>query len=531
MPDINTQNGMFNLKPKRKGRADINWPPITKDWQSLERGEIPRPCRIESVSLVDLANYVVHYQNVFPNEVVDQFNDEAWVLSLGYRLTAIVTKFYNGSALARGRDNNLCREMVDELTAKGGGYEFFHKFAGNWFAHKLLQLRYKTHRYQRDRAARGIARSTQRPEGKTERHGKKMRLPDKVKDSKAGGRAASHLDNRAGRPLTLAQMRYCCGCVEFKDPRDWKETGHEACGRHLHDDSGMMIGRVVSMQSTRSYNCTYDSGRTLIPSNNNSDDSIDNVHWDDDSVDADIVNVESDNDADHNNRRSDCNDSLLQRQFPSTISQQSSASVESLQSLGRHQRYERSCDKDNDERYVVEDGLDDEGDVEGNLDEVDTEPLRDQLQQESTAELLQKIIQQADSIRVMRAALHRSSQQPTQWSRTYRRPLSSSPQASREKPRNPRWGQLAQQSKSVEQRTMSHRVSKSPVPVQLIGNSRCRQRLSQIERRIVPVKTRLRQATSQAVPAATSAMEETGPRTRSRKPLSNVNHPLPSGRS
>ena len=165
------------------------------------------------------------------------------------------------------------------------------------------------------------------------------------------------------------------------------------------------------------------------------------------------------------------------------------------------------------------------------MDEVDTEPLRDQLQQESTAELVQKIVEQADSIRVMRAALDRSSQQPTQWSKTYRRRLSSSPQASREKPRNPQWGQLAQQSKSLGQRTMSHRVSKSPVPVQLIGNSRCRQRLSQIERRIVPAKTRLRQGTSQAVPAATSAVEEIGPRTRSRKPLSNVNHPLPSGRS
>ena len=151
---------MFNLKPKRKGRADISWPPTTKDWPNLERDEIPRPCRIESVSLVDLANYAIHYQNVFLSNVIDQFNEGVWILSLGYRLTVIFTKFYHGSALTRGHDTNLCREMIDEPTAKGGGYESFHKFAGNWFAHKLLQLQYKTYPYQRDRATIGIACST-----------------------------------------------------------------------------------------------------------------------------------------------------------------------------------------------------------------------------------------------------------------------------------------------------------------------------------------------------------------------------------
>lgn len=531
MPDINTQNGMFNSKPKRKGRADINWPPITKNWPDLEKGEIPRPCRIESVSLVDLANYVVHYQNVFPSEVIDQFNDEAWILSLGYRLTSIVSKFYNGSALARRRDNNLCREMVDELTAKGGGYEFFRKFAGNWFAHKLLQLRYKTHRYQRDRAARGIARSTQRPEGKIQHQGKKMRLPDKVKDSNAGGRAASHLNDRPGRPLTLSQMRYCCGCVEFKDSKDWKDTEYEACGLHPHDDSGMMIGRPESTRSTRSHNCAYDSGRIVVPSENNSNSRIDKTHWENDSVNADIVNLESDIDADYNNRRSDCNDSPFRHQLSTTTSQQSTASEDSLQSLERNQVHERSCNKDNDEQDVVEDGLESEGDVECNLGEIDTEPLRNQLQQDSTVELVQKIIEQAESIRVMRAALDRSSQQPNQWNKTYRRRLSSSPQASREEPCNTLWDQPAQNSKGLGQRKTPHRVSKSPVSAQSIGNSRYRQELSQIQRRIVPLKTRSRQATSQVVPVTASAVEETRPRTRSRKPLSSTSYSLPSGRS
>ena len=175
------QNCMFNLNLKKKGQADINWLLITEDWPNLGRSRIPHPCRIESVSLVDLANHVVHYQNIFPSEVINQCNDEAWVLSLGYPLMAIVTKFYNGSALARRRANNLCCEMVDELTAKGQGYEFFHKFAGNWVIHKLLQLRYKIHHHQSDSVARGISRSIQRSEGKIERRWKKMWLPDKGK--------------------------------------------------------------------------------------------------------------------------------------------------------------------------------------------------------------------------------------------------------------------------------------------------------------------------------------------------------------
>ena len=131
----------------------------------------------------------------------------------------------------------------------------------------------------------------------------------------------------------------------------------------------------------------------------------------------------------------------------------------------------------------------------------------------------------------MRAALDRSTQQPKQWSKSCRRRLSSGSQPSRKKLRNALWNQPAQQSKSVGQRTMRYRVSKSSVSAQSIGNLRCRQRLSQIERRIVPLEARLREATSQTVPAAASAMEETGPRTRSRKFLSKTDYSLPSGRS
>ena len=76
------------------------------------------------MSVVGSANNIVHYQNIFPRKVIDKFDDEAWVLLLSYRLTAIATKFYNTSALARGRDNNLCPEMVNKLTARGGSYEF-----------------------------------------------------------------------------------------------------------------------------------------------------------------------------------------------------------------------------------------------------------------------------------------------------------------------------------------------------------------------------------------------------------------------
>ena len=156
------------------------------------------------------------------------------------------------------------------------------------------------------------------------------------------------------------------------------------------------------------------------------------------------------------------------------------------------------------------------------MNEVDTEPFRGQLQQESTDEFVQKLIEQADNIRAMHAALDRSSQQSNQCSKSCMRRFSSSSQNSREKSRNPLWDKPAQQSKSVGQRTMRCRVSKSSVPVQSIGSSRCRQGLSQMERRIVPVEKRLGQATLHTVPAAASAVEATGPRIRSRKPLGNT---------
>ena len=536
MPEINDQNGMLNAKPKRKGRADINWPPITNDWPNLERGDIPRPPRIESVSVADLANYVVHYQEMFSDEVIDNFNDEAWILSLGYRLTAIVTKFYNGSALARGSDSRLCREMVDELTADGGGYEFFRKFAGNWFAYKLLQLRYKTHRYQRDRAARGIARSTQRPEGRTERHGRKIRLPDKVKDSNPGGRAVSQLSNRPGRPLTLAQMRYCCGCVEFKDPKDSKNTRYEACGRHRHDNSGMMINHRERERSTLIRNSTSDSGHTVVPSDDSSDDDNNNAEgdstqWNDSTIVTDIVDVESDKDTDHNNGHRDSSDTLRQHRALSTRSWLSSTSDDSLRSPGRRSRYERSLDKEDDERDDGEDGPENGGEVEGNLDEVNTETSVGQLQQESVAQLVQKIIEQEDTMRVMRAALDRSSQQLKRLGKAYRRQLPSTTQPSHENQRNPLRDESAQQSRSREQRETSHRVSKSPTPTQLTRNSRLRQEKSQIEPSSVASRTRPRHSSQLATPAAASALNDTRPRTRSKRPLSNTNHPLPSGRS
>ena len=220
-----------------------------------------------------------------------------------------------------------------------------------------------------------------------------------------------------------------------------------------------MVNHREHAQSMRGRNCTYDSGRTAVPSDNSSDDGGDtrdgdNVHWDDDDpVDADIVNVESDNDANHNNRRGDSSNPPLQRRALSTISRQSLTSDDSLWSLGRGDRYERSSDKENDKRDEGENGLDSGGDVEGNLDEGDTEPLRNQLQQEPTAQLVRKIVEQADSMRVMRAALDRSSQQSKQWSKTYRRRSSSSPQTSRDKQRNPLWENPVQQSKSRGQGT------------------------------------------------------------------------------
>ena len=76
---------------------------------------------------------------------------------------------------------------------------------------------------------------------------------------------------------------------------------------------------------------------------------------------------------------------------------------------------------------MVDNRLDSEGNVESSLDKVDNEPLRDQLQWKSKAELVQRVIEQADSITVIRAALDCSSQQPNQWSISYRRRLSSGP--------------------------------------------------------------------------------------------------------
>lgn len=88
--------------------------------------------------------------------MIDQFNDEDWVLPLDHQLTAMVMKYYNGITLTGVDDGRLFGEMADELSAKRGSYTFFRTFSDNWFAYKLLQSRYKTHCYQRDRIAKGI---------------------------------------------------------------------------------------------------------------------------------------------------------------------------------------------------------------------------------------------------------------------------------------------------------------------------------------------------------------------------------------
>ena len=76
-----------------------------------------------------------------------------------------------------------------------------------------------------------------------------------------------------------------------------------------------MIDRPESTRSTLSHKYTFESDYVVVPSDNSSNSSSDHFHWENDSVDADIVNTEPDDNANYKNRRSDCNDSPLRRQL------------------------------------------------------------------------------------------------------------------------------------------------------------------------------------------------------------------------
>lgn len=119
--------------------------------------------------------------------------------------------------------------------------------------------------------------------------------------------------------------------------------------------------------------------------------------------------MESVNDSVHNDRRSECNDSPLQRRVLSTTNQQLPVPDSSFWYLGRHDRYERYFNKDNDELDEVEDGLSSEGGIEYNLDGVNTKHFRVQPQQEHTANSVHRTSRQQEGY--ARCYGH-SSQQP-----------------------------------------------------------------------------------------------------------------------
>ncbi|KAF1361566.1 hypothetical protein EJ07DRAFT_176272 [Lizonia empirigonia] len=245
MPNNGLQSGMFESRPKKKNQEEVDWPPVTLNWPRLEKGLIPRPRRMpDSLSLLHLANYVAHYRSMFPDSLIDSLDNHDWTLHFGYRTSAIVVTKYTGLALSRGINPDLAREMADELTAPGTGYEWFHSFAGNWFAYRYLQIQYKNYRYRVSCAAAGKPRSTQMPYGRLGNRGKKVGHRDRVQDSNAGGRAASQRRGKVVRTERLSQSKHCSGCGYFVSLKDFTSVRFQSCFRHEHNNRGQMVQRT-----------------------------------------------------------------------------------------------------------------------------------------------------------------------------------------------------------------------------------------------------------------------------------------------
>ena len=521
MSEINKRNGMFNVKPKRKTLEGVEFPPVTKNYPSLIRGEIPRPERMpDSVSLVHLANYVFNYPQIFSPEEIDQFSNPSWVMMLNLRLTAIVTTCYNGSSLTK-KDRDLSRHMADELTMDGGGYTFFLKFAGNWFANKLLYCRYKTVRFTRDRAARGVPRSAQKQRTKEHHYNTKRPTLDKNQHSNAGGRAVSKLMNRSGRPKGLASLWLCPGCMEYHDPSEWAKSRYQACRLHEHDDvGGQYLPRHRSAHSTNGSNRTSNTRRTVVPAYDSSEEEHNSIDLDESESVDDPSEVE----------RHISEGSLSQRGVSRTVNGES---LESDSTCEFGEEYGQG----NEVQIMVQEDTNEDEDFGEEAIELDYEEESEQTSDEESADTSEhQTMQEVRAIAKQRVVLKQKMtalKQATQQRKTHPRRTSSKPPAfvtklNKSPPKKP-----MRQLKDPKGQSMSRQSKELPTPPVASRMKRARQAAPQPELgENAALVTRLRRVSSK-LPSASKPMDKnSGRRTRGRKPLSDTNSiPLPPGRS
>ena len=154
---------MFNVETKRKKKKiECNFSTMTGRYLEPVRNEVTRPKNMpDSLSLPDLCGYMVNYPTIFtPKEV--NLMDPVHLKRLKMRMKEIIVKRYDDQPLKINR-RTLDRKIAEELTADGGEWAFLRRFEDNWFVIKLMHLRYKTYRFNRSHADRGIPRSAQRP--------------------------------------------------------------------------------------------------------------------------------------------------------------------------------------------------------------------------------------------------------------------------------------------------------------------------------------------------------------------------------
>lgn len=532
MPDMNHQNGMFNLKPKRKSINDVNFPPLTTIFPDLVRDEIPRPERMpESVSILHLANYIVNYPTVFSPDVIEMVRDPEQMVKLNQRLKTIVTQCYNGSALTK-HDKNLNIYMADELAVDGGGYEFFLKFAGNWFARKLLQCRYKTFRYAHDRAARGIPRSVQSQKRHEHQFKTKGPVLDMNKHTNPGGRAASQRTCHTGRPKGIASLWFCAGCVLYRDPKDWSSPRLEACSRHQNsstDGSHIPLPRHQHIHSLGNRSRTNGTRQTSVPTYDLRSDEYD--EYDDSSfnemcVDVDMNDLESDIESVDAGRQS-----LMMPPSVGGTSQSRHSETLGIEFVSNADEdgslFNDGEESDEDYELIQNDSIAHDSGSYHDQDQFNHDKETELSPGEKARSLEQQMIRKIRLLEEQVATLKASRQRISQRHST---PVSS-PRSRRLQESLPK--KSTKQFKSTGKGLISRQLTKSPSPPLLRRMTRSRKTASRLAIETDATSgTRVRQAASQPLTTTTTKSINGERRTRGRKPLSDTNSiPLPSGRS
>ena len=543
MPDSSRETGIFTTKPKRKRKQDLNWPPLTNNWPPLERGEIPRPHHIpESVSIVDLANYVAQYPDLFEDTVRMKFYNDIWLTELNQRLNGIVGRYYNAEPLSE----KVHRDMAEDLTQQGGGHEFFLKFASNWYAWKMLALRYKTHHYSRQRAKGGKPRSSRTPD-------KRARVPNRTyydyresKDTNPGGQAASVVGGRTP-PARLSQSQWCRACGLFV--RAWPSPNNECCQLHHHDSFGKLL---APLERAGHISRSGHSNRTAIPSDlyaGRDSDDVGGRHESQYTTPRGQVHGISFEDDDDRDSSSDSDRPLLQRRHASNPASLSPSTSQTSHSLA-HDIANADYDNESIIDCVATAGAELNGESDWDEDTATRGP-RDvaNLQAHTTASMenpsgketqdlravFEMIKSQMDAIQAQMAtqgvdtALATHDQRTKNSNHTVRRQHLPTTQSTRQKQRNVRGG-AAIQAASAQAVHATDSSVETPTPARMTRNTGAQRRKSPGQS--VGIRSKTRPATTTKGSSASLAVgAEQGPRTRSRRPLSKTDFPLPTRRS